>query len=131
MPDHSPMVEFRKVGKRFGEGHDVLLDLNLEVEEGEFVSFVGPSGCGKSTLLRMVAGLTAVSEGSLLIKSEAPTEPRDDLFFVFQEANLLPWARVLENVELPLKLKGAPPAERLSVAQSMIELVGLPLLRHS
>lgn len=124
------MVQLRNVGKRFGEGPDVLKGLNLEVNEGEFITFVGPSGCGKSTLLRMLAGLTSVSEGSLHIQGESPAEPRDDLYLVFQDANLLPWARVQENVELPMKLKGIPKSARSVVAQSMIELVGLQGASH-
>jgi NitT/TauT family transport system ATP-binding protein len=130
MAEPTPIVQFQAVSKQFEEGRDVLVDLNLEVTEGEFITFVGPSGCGKSTLLRMLAGLTSISDGTLLIQGETPLEPRDDLYLVFQDANLLPWARVLENVELPLKLKGVNPSERRLIAQSMIELVGLQEATH-
>ena len=130
MAESGFIAQFQQVGKRFDAGRDVLKSLNLDVAEGEFISFVGPSGCGKSTLLRMLAGLTPVSEGTLLIQGEAPTGPRDDLYLVFQDANLLPWARVLENVELPLKLQGKPRTERRTVAQAMIELVGLRDASH-
>ncbi len=125
MGEGNTIVELKGLSKRFDQDHDVISDIHLEVQEGEFISFVGPSGCGKSTLLRLMAGLTSVTEGSVLINGEAPTEPRDDLYLVFQEANLLPWARVRENVELPLKLQGKPKSERQTVADSMVELVGL------
>ena len=125
MVEGKPIVQLQDLGKRFDQDQDVLSGIDLEVREGEFISFVGPSGCGKSTLLRLLAGLTPVSKGSLLIDGDTPTEPRDDLYLVFQEANLLPWARVRDNVELPLKLQGKAKSERQAVADSMVELVGL------
>ena len=125
MAETNPIVQLRQLSKRFDQSPDVLRGVDLDVNEGEFISFVGPSGCGKSTLLRLLAGLTSVSDGALLIDGESPTEPRDDLYLVFQEANLLPWSRVRENVELPMKLQGKPKNERQSVADSMLELVGL------
>ena len=88
MVEENAIVQLKKLSKRFDQDQDVLSDIDLEVKEGEFISFVGPSGCGKSTLLRMLAGLTSVSEGALLIDGATPTEPRDDLYLVFQEANL-------------------------------------------
>ncbi len=125
MVEENAIVQLKKLSKRFDQDQDVLSDIDLEVKEGEFISFVGPSGCGKSTLLRMLAGLTSVSEGALLIDGATPTEPRDDLYLVFQEANLLPWARVRENVELPMKLQGKPKITRQAVADAIVELVGL------
>jgi len=125
MTDNSTITRLNKVSKRFANGPYVLKDVSLDVDRGEFITFIGPSGCGKSTLLRMVAGLTPITEGSLLIEDQVANEPREDLYLVFQEANLLPWARVLENVELPLKLKGIGSSERRDVAESMVELVGL------
>ena len=125
MVEPNPFVQFNNLGKRFDQDRDVLTGIDLDVQEGEFISFVGPSGCGKSTLLRLIAGLIPESEGSLLIDGERLNEPRDDLYIVFQDANLLPWARVRENVELPMKLQGKTKAERQPVAEAMVELVGL------
>lgn len=125
MGEANAIVQLKKLSKRFDQDQDVLSDLDLEVEEGEFISFVGPSGCGKSTLLRLLAGLIPETAGSLLIDGERLREPRDDLYIVFQDANLLPWARVLQNVELPMKLQGKPKSERQPVAEAMVELVGL------
>lgn len=125
MAEMKSFIQFNHLSKRFEEDRDVLSEIDLEVQEGEFISFVGPSGCGKSTLLRLLAGLIPETEGSLLIDGERLSEPRDDLYIVFQDANLLPWARVLQNVELPMKLKGKPKSERQPVAEAMVELVGL------
>ena len=125
MTDSSHFISLTKVSKRFANGPFVLKDISLEVQKGEFITFIGPSGCGKSTLLRMVSGLTPVTDGSLRMEGNVAHGPRKNLYLVFQEANLLPWAKVLENVELPLKLRGTPKSERRKVATSMVELVGL------
>jgi len=120
-----PLVKINQVEKSFGTGPRVLAGIDLTVERGEFVSFIGPSGCGKSTLLRLIAGLTPATGGDLVIAGMTPANARELMFFVFQDANLLPWRRVAENVELPLLLRGdatAPRAERVARA---LDLVGL------
>ena len=108
----APVVKVSGLRKRFGSGPLVLDGIDLEVARGEFVSFIGPSGCGKSTLLRLIAGLTPASEGSITVEGLAPEQARKRMFFVFQDANLMPWRRVAENVELPLLLRGDAPAPR-------------------
>ena len=100
------LVEFRAAGKTFPNGTDALDGLSLGVGEHEFVSLVGPSGCGKSTALRMMAGLAAPSSGSISGSLPRTASGVADIGFVFQEPTLMPWARVAENVYLPLKLKG-------------------------
>lgn len=120
----APLLVLDAVGKRFGPAA-ALDGIGLRVDEGEFVSFIGPSGCGKSTLLRLIAGLAQPSSGRVLVEGRTPAETRRDMFFVFQDACLLPWRRVAENVELPLELRGAPGAERRSRAADMLELVDL------
>lgn len=120
-----PVVKVSALGKRFGSGPLVLDGINLEVNRGEFVSFIGPSGCGKSTLLRLIAGLTSASEGSITVEGKAPEQARARMFFVFQDANLMPWRRVAENVELPLLLRGDDPARRQERVARMLEIVGL------
>jgi NitT/TauT family transport system ATP-binding protein len=96
----------------------ILQDIHLQVGSGEFVAIVGASGCGKSTLLKIVAGLLAPHRGTLLWQQESR------LSFVFQEPALMPWARTIDNVALPLKLAGSPQAR--TRAQQALELVGLP-----
>jgi len=93
----APLVRLERVGKRFGEGPAVLAGIDLTVERGDFVSIVGPSGCGKSTLLRLIAGLIGPSEGQIAVAGAAPASARDKMFFVFQDASLLPWRRTMSN----------------------------------
>jgi NitT/TauT family transport system ATP-binding protein len=112
MPDPSlPLVSLRGVGKVFGSGTQALHGLDLDVREGEFLSLLGPSGCGKSTALRIVAGLSEPSQGTVTWKGGAAESqgdrPARSIGFVFQEPTLMPWARVFDNVFLPLKLAGA------------------------
>jgi NitT/TauT family transport system ATP-binding protein len=95
------------------------------VGAGEFLSLVGPSGCGKSTALRLIAGLSAPSAGRLRWDGrDAPPRP-GDIGFVFQEPTLMPWARVLANVTLPLKLGHMARTEAEDRARDALALVGL------
>jgi NitT/TauT family transport system ATP-binding protein len=116
---------------RRGDVH-ALAGIDLEVGRGEFVSLVGRSGCGKTTLLRVLSGLLAPTAGTV----EAGDRPawvagrRDDAVFaefglVFQEANLFPWFTVVDNVALPLKLRGVGRAERRARATELCATVGL------
>lgn len=120
-----PIVEFREATKRFGEGPLVLDRLNLTVQPGAFVSLIGPSGCGKSTLLRLIAGLTPLTTGSLIVDRRSPDAAAADLAFVFQEPTLLPWLSVAANIELPLSLRGIAPAERSATRRRVLDLVRL------
>jgi sulfonate transport system ATP-binding protein len=94
-------VNLHRVSKAFG-ARPVLQALDLRIAPGEFVALVGRSGCGKSTLLRLIAGLDAPSSGSLRLDETTPQAARDDVRVMFQEARLLPWKRVLDNVALGL-----------------------------
>jgi len=96
---HDPAVELRGVGKQYGE-RVVLDDFNLSIERGSFVAIVGRSGCGKSTLLRLVAGLESPDAGELERRGEAGAAL--DTRIMFQDARLLPWKTVLQNVMLGL-----------------------------
>jgi NitT/TauT family transport system ATP-binding protein len=98
-----------------------LDDITLSVSAGEFLVLVGPSGCGKSTLLRLIAGLEAPSGGHIGWTG-APPGP-GQIGFVFQDPVLMPWATALENVALPLRLRGAPDASHL--AEQALAQVGL------
>jgi len=120
-----PIIEFREATKRFGEGPLVLDRLNLTVQPGAFVSLIGPSGCGKSTLLRLIAGLTPLTTGSLIVDRRSPDAAAADLAFVFQEPTLLPWLSVAANIELPLSLRGIAPAERSATSRRVLDLVRL------
>lgn len=100
------VVLFERVDKIYNTGTVALNQLNLSIKEGEFISFLGPSGCGKSTALRMVAGLGEPTKGKVEVFGQNPKDiiqNSNDIAYVFQEANLLPWRTVLDNVLLPLE----------------------------
>ncbi|NQD65447.1 ABC transporter ATP-binding protein [Bacillus haikouensis] len=86
-----------------GKPVDVLKDINLEIDKGEFVSILGPSGCGKSTLLSIVAGLTKATSGGITVAGNPIKKPGKDRGMVFQQAALFPWLNVRDNVTFPLK----------------------------
>ncbi len=101
--DHRPFLKIDRVEKSFRRGNDtthVLHDINLVIERGEYIAVIGHSGCGKSTLLNIVAGLTGVSSGGVLLEDQEVSEPGPDRAVVFQNHSLLPWLTVYENVKL-------------------------------
>jgi len=122
-------VEIHGVSKSYAlDRRDSVLalkDVNLTIEDGEFVALLGPSGCGKSTLLHLVAALEQVSTGSILVDGESPALLRDQhrLGIAFQDHALLPWLSVKANVALPFKIAGRPVDS--ARVQHLIELVGL------
>ncbi len=89
-----------KTFSRGGQVTEVLKDINLEIEAGEYVSIIGHSGCGKSTLLNLIAGLTPVTFGAVLLENKEVNAPGPDRAVVFQNHSLLPWLTVYENVKL-------------------------------
>jgi NitT/TauT family transport system ATP-binding protein len=106
---------------------EALRDVDLTVERGEFVSVVGVSGCGKSTLLRIIGGLLEPTEGTVDLAGLPPREAQrqKNLGFVFQDAALLPWLNVVDNVELPLKVNRRANRSRPRGTDELLELVGL------
>jgi NitT/TauT family transport system ATP-binding protein len=102
-----------------------LSDVSIEVGANRFVCIVGPSGCGKSTLLRLVAGLTPPTRGKIAIGGKPVTGPREDVGIVFQKPTLLPWASVVDNVLMPLKLMGRPTETARGRAMDLLAMVGL------
>src|SRR2546423_12252176 len=98
-------LPIRGLRKSFGD-HEVLRGIDVCIPAGQFVAIVGKSGCGKSTLLRLIAGLETVSAGTISFGEEARAE---DVRVMFQEPRLLPWARVLSNVEVGLGRERASP----------------------
>ncbi len=117
-----PAIEINHVNKVYSNGTVALQDMNLTIGEGEFISLVGSSGCGKSTVLRLIAGLGKMNSGKIQL-GEGRQKP--ELAFVFQEAALMPWANVVENVRLPLKLAGVAKRESRTSVQEALDLVGL------
>jgi len=123
------VIEARGLGKVYAIDRApivALQDVSFAVAEGSFVSLVGPSGCGKSTLLQMLAGLVPSTSGEVLIDGVAIRQPAPQKISVmFQDATLLPWKRVSENVEFPLQIRGLKAAECRRRAAAMLSLVGL------
>jgi NitT/TauT family transport system ATP-binding protein len=105
------------VSKTFGTQH-VLDDISIDVAPGEFVTLLGASGCGKSTLLNLVAGLETPTEGTIEVPGGRPA-------LMFQEHALFPWLTAGKNIELALKMRGVPKAERPQEAERLLELVRL------
>ena len=117
-----------RVEKTYPNGTHALDAASMSIRRGEFVSLLGPSGCGKSTLLKMFAGLETASSGRLEWCDEhgrAQTSPGRSMAMVFQEATLMPWARVAENARLPLDLARVPRAVSEARVREALQLVGL------
>jgi NitT/TauT family transport system ATP-binding protein len=114
-----PIVRLSGATVRFAGGAAAVWQgLNVALHAGECLTLLGPSGCGKSTVLRVMAGLQALSGGEMHSRCSRPA-------FVFQEAALLPWANLQDNVALPLKVRGVPPGARREQVQQVLTRVGL------
>jgi NitT/TauT family transport system ATP-binding protein len=127
MPD--ALISVRNLQKVYstpqGEPLVALHDIELEVRQGEFLSFVGPSGCGKSTLLNIVGGLLDRTAGEVHFRGEEQSGPRREVGMMFQTPVLFAWRTVLENVLLPIELFGWDKAKYRQRAFEILDLVGL------
>lgn len=102
-----------------------LSDINLEIEDGEFICIVGPSGCGKSTLLNLIAGLETPTSGSIILDDKEVKGPGADRVVMFQEPALYPWLNVIDNVKFGMKLAGVPKGEQEKRAEKYLKMVHL------
>ncbi len=121
-------IRFKNVDKVFGPsagGVKVLDDINLEIAEKEFVAIVGPSGCGKTTCLRMVAGFEPPTSGEVSVNGRVVTAPGPDRAVVFQQFALFPWKSVRDNIDLGLRNKSLPKAERDERIAAALRLMNL------
>ena len=131
------MLTADSLSHTFPNGVQALRDFSLEVARGEFVAIVGPSGGGKSTLLRILCGLLRPSMGQVLLDGQSLTSPTSQIGIMFQDAALLPWRTVAQNVALPLELGPARSAARqTAIAEhhdvgDLLELVGLTDFRDA
>ena len=116
----------RKIYRKRDAEFLAISDASFEVAPGELVSLVGPSGCGKTTLLKVLAGLQGYDAGQARIGSTThPFDPSRDIGMVFQQALLLKWRRVLQNVLLPAEILGLPLRESRERARDLLAMVGL------
>jgi NitT/TauT family transport system ATP-binding protein len=127
----SSAVVVRNASKRFNAGKpnevDALVDIDVSIHRGDFVSLIGPSGCGKSTLLRLIANLIEPTAGTVLVNGKSAAQSRldQDYGMAFQQSGLFEWRTVRKNIELPLELKGWEKAKRRKRADEMLDLVQL------
>jgi multiple sugar transport system ATP-binding protein len=126
-------IEFDGVWKRFPDGTEAVKDLNLRIDDGEFVILVGPSGCGKSTALRMVAGLETISEGKMIIGEQVVNDlsPGErDIAMVFQSYALYPHMSVADNMGFALKMAKVPKSEIEERVNKAGDILGLTEFLH-
>ncbi|MEO8395037.1 MAG: ABC transporter ATP-binding protein [Chloroflexota bacterium] len=125
----SARIDVRDVSVAYAapDGHalHVLGPVSFALEAGQFVCLVGPSGCGKSTLIRLLAGLIAPTAGEASLDDQPIRQPSRRVALMFQDANLMPWRTVIDNIALPLELAGAAKAEREDAAQQLLPRLGL------
>lgn len=108
-----------------GDELQALGPVTCDIAAGEFVSLVGPSGCGKSTLIRVIAGLARPTNGQVYHDDVLMLEPSPRMGLMFQQANLMPWRTVLDNVALPLEIAGVPRQQRHAEAYKLLDFLGL------
>jgi NitT/TauT family transport system ATP-binding protein len=122
------MLRMNDVSKRFVSRDGVVTAIEgvtLDVAAGEFLTLVGPSGCGKSTILNIVSGLMPATEGTILVNGKPLKGVTRDVGYVTQQANLMPWRSLIDNVSFPLEIDGVSTVERHRRARDLIKLVGL------
>src|SRR5690606_19444688 len=95
------------------------------IQDGEFVCILGPSGCGKSTLLWAMSGLHELTSGTILLDNRPVTEPQAEIGMIFQDANLLPWRNLWQNIHFPFEIKRIDPKPYESRIRSLLTEVGL------
>src|SRR5690625_4494334 len=121
----SETFSIHNVSKTYNGGTVALQDIDLSIEDKEFICFLGPSGCGKSSLLELLAGLEKPTAGKISFKGEPLTGPNKRIGFVFQDASLYPWRTTVGNIEFGLEIKGVSKEERRKQAEYYLNLVGL------
>ncbi|MBS4537613.1 betaine/proline/choline family ABC transporter ATP-binding protein [Clostridium sp. D2Q-11] len=124
------IVEFKNISKDYGDGKLAVDDLNLQINEGDFVTLIGPSGCGKTTTLKFINGLIEPSAGEIYVEGKELSkwnkiELRRKIGYVIQQVGLFPHLSIQDNITYVLKIKGIDKTNRKKRAEELIELVGL------
>ncbi len=128
MKKEAPIMEVHGLGKTFRACEreiPAIEGIEFTVQKGEFLCIVGPTGCGKSTLLKIMAGLETPTSGSVVYNGRGLDGPQPGMSIISHDYALLPWLTVIDNVALPLELRGARPDERQKLARKYIGMVGL------
>jgi NitT/TauT family transport system ATP-binding protein len=118
-------IELENLGWISPSGKKILDGINLKLKRGEFVTLVGPSGSGKSTLLKLISGQIRPTSGRISVNSTIANNFRQKFGFVFQDATLMPWANLYQNIRLPLDLKKVPRVIANRKIQEVLDFVGL------
>ena len=124
----SSVISIERVGHIFrtkGRRVQALLETDLKIDEGEFLTIVGPSGCGKSTLMNLIVGLFPATSGEILYRGKRHSGVNRSIGYVTQADNLYPWRTLRKNIEFPLELRRVPARERRERSQHLIQRVGL------
>ena len=128
---NAPEIQIKDVSMvyKVNNGEDIvaLTDVNLDIQEGEFISLLGPSGCGKTTLLRIIADLNQPTSGGVSIRGQSPRDIRMQRKngIVFQSPVLYDWRTVRRNICMPMEIMGVPKSERTARINGMLDLVKL------
>jgi sulfonate transport system ATP-binding protein len=121
------VINMKHLKKNFeikGSSVEVLKDITLDIERGEFISLIGSSGCGKSTILKLITSLETPTDGEILIDDVPVKKPSEKVSMIFQESRLFPWLTVEENIDFTID-KEIPKKKRKEIVKKHIDLVGL------
>ncbi len=122
------ILELQNISKKYQQKNGetlALMDINLNVKKGEFVSIIGPSGCGKSTLLSIIAGLEEKTEGKIIIEDEEINEISPKIGYMLQKDCLLEWRTIFSNILFGLEIKRIKNAENIAYAKNLLKKYGL------
>ena len=122
-PSSKPLLTTNAISRIFPDGTKALDSISLDINQGRITTLLGPSGCGKSTLLRIISGLDDASAGTIDWQGTAPET--GEIGFVFQDATLLPWANVWDNIYLPFRIKGTSREAAKAAIENAVSLVEL------
>lgn len=118
------VLDFQKVNKKYGKLY-VVKNIDFHVNEGEFVTLIGPSGSGKSTIFRIITALTEIESGKIVINTPSYSSGRKRLAYMPQKDTLLSWKKLIDNIALPLVLKGVKKDEAYQIVKEKISIFGL------
>lgn len=122
------ILELKNISKKYQQKNGetlALININLKVKKGEFVSIIGPSGCGKSTLLSIISGLEEKNEGKIIVENQEKNGVSSKIGYMLQKDCLLEWRTVFSNILFGLEIKGIKNAENIAYAKNLLKKYGL------